>query len=338
MQLPIADLHCDLLCYLSRNAEHTPYDLPVRCAIPQLKKGNVKVQTLAIFTETQPGSSKNGLAQADVFKGLPTRFPDVFEFIRSGEQFGHLENSLKIGILPAIENASSFCEENDHIDEVLSNLTCLQRKIGKLAYVSLTWNSENRFGGGAATNVGLKSDGKRLINYLVSKKIPLDFSHTSDRLAYDIINYLEKENLYLPLLASHSNLRSVTNLPRNLPDDITKEIIRRKGLIGLNFFRAFVGVDSSDYFIRHLERILEFNGEKSFCFGADFFHDDDLSPQYRMKGDPFFPSFDNSSAYPHLIDLWRKRHSTTYEVLKLISYHNVVNFLRLNLFETSFLS
>ena len=245
---PIADLHCDLLCHLARNPQHTPYDLAVRCAIPQLREGFVKMQTMAIFTETTPGSSKSGFAQLEVFKDLPRRYPDIFELVRRPEQIDLLPSSKTIGILPAIENASSFCEEHDDLETALKKLTTWQRKAGKLAYISLTWNTENRFGGGASTDIGLKNDGKRLIDYLCEFGIALDFSHTSDHLAYDILNHLDKQGLKLPLLASHSNMRTVTNVPRNLPDDLVKEILRRKGIIGLNFIRHFIGETSPEQF------------------------------------------------------------------------------------------
>ena len=138
---PIADLHCDLLCYLSRHATHTPYDLAVRCAIPQLHEGFVKIQTMAIFTETMPGSAKSGFAQAEIFKNLPQHYPGIFELLRRSEQIELLPHSKAIGILPAIENASSFCEESDDLESALKQLTSWQRKIGKLVYMSLTWNT-----------------------------------------------------------------------------------------------------------------------------------------------------------------------------------------------------
>jgi len=97
---PIADLHCDLLLYLSLDRKRTPYDPPVRCSIPQLRQGNVKIQTMAIYTETVEGSVKSGISQVEAFLNLLKNHSDVFERIQ--------ENSNKIGIIPAIENASAF--------------------------------------------------------------------------------------------------------------------------------------------------------------------------------------------------------------------------------------
>ena len=60
-------------------------------------------------------------------------------------------------------------------------------------------------------------------------------SHTSDALAHDIFNHIDKHKLAVPVIASHSNFRSVSDHVRNLPDEIANEIVNRNGLIGMNF-------------------------------------------------------------------------------------------------------
>lgn len=334
---PIADLHCDLLCYLSRDPQRSPYDAAVRCSIPQLRAGNVKLQTMAIFTETCSGSTQSGLAQVESFKKLMNDHSDVFELIRDSSQFETLQNSNKVGILPAIENASSFCEENEPLEDALTRLTKMQRKIGKFTYVSLTWNTENRFGGGALTSVGLKNDGKHLIDYLCEHGIALDFSHASDHLAYDILNHLDQSSLQVPLLASHSNFRFITHAPRNLPADLAKEILKRQGLIGLNFIRPFIGPESTNNFFKQLEYGLQLGYTEGICLGADFFFTDDVSSSHRKPPEElFFPEFDNASVYPKIIDLWKKELSLSKEQITDICYNNLVKFLTNQLEFTKF--
>lgn len=325
---PIADLHCDLLSYLSRDPQRSPYDLASRCSIPQLKEGNVKFQMMAIFTETGPGSVQSGMAQVQAFKKILNNHSDVFEIIRDSVQLKTLQISNKIGILPAIENASSFCEEHEPLKEALDRLTMVQRKIGKCAYISLTWNTENRFGGGALTSVGLKNDGKQLIDYLCEHGIALDFSHASDHLAFEVLNYLEQNNLQLPLIASHSNFRSIVNVPRNLPQDLAKEILKRQGLIGLNFIRLFVGPDSTNNFIKQLEYSLQLGYPQGICLGADFFYIEDVSVEHRKSPEQlFFPDFDHAGAYVKVIDLWKNALALSPDQLANICFNNLIHFL-----------
>lgn len=327
----IADLHCDLLWYLSLDSQRTAHDLAVRCAIPQLREGKVKIQALPIFVETDGNSVTSGAKQAAIFKALPQTYPDTFHLLRQQSDIDDLSNHDKIGIIPAIENASAICDEKEDLSQGLERLTALQRKVGKLLYVSLTWNSENRFGGGAHTKIGLKEDGKKLVEYLCTKQIPIDLSHSSDYLAGDLLNYIEKKGVSPFLIASHSNMRAVCEASRNLPDDIAKEIIKRQGVIGLNFVRYFLGKDSPHSFVQQLEYLLKLGGERAVCLGADFFCIEDLPPHLKKPADVlFFPSYSHAGTYGHVVDLWKKEMSLTDTLITDICYGNFMRFFSLS--------
>lgn len=182
-----------------------------------------------------------------------------------------------------------------------SNDSVLSTKISPLAYISLTWNGENRFGGGTGSKAGLKADGKELLKWMSAHRVPLDFSHASDRLAEDCLNYIEQQGLSLPVLASHSNFRAITPQERNLPDWLAKELIAREGLIGINLFTPFIG--SAETLIRHLEHALALKGEKALAFGADFFCDTDFPDLLSKYGitQAYLPSFDNAACFPRLL-------------------------------------
>lgn len=329
----LTDLHCDLLWYLSLNPKRTATDAEARCAIPQLKEGKVKIQTMAIFVETNPESYQSAQKQADIYRKLPSIYPDAFRFMHQLSDLDDLHSQEKIGIVPAIENASAICHEDEDLENTLKQLTILQKKIGRLLYVSPTWNCENRFGGGASTKIGLKEDGKVLVDYLNERGIALDFSHTSDYLAYDLLNYIDKKGLHLPVIASHSNMRAVTNVQRNLPDEVAREIIKRDGLIGINFVRSFVGNDSPDYFSRHLEHLLKLGGERNVCFGADFFCVDDLPLEIRKPLDAtFFPGYNHAGTYGKVLELWKRELSLSDENLEAACHGNFLRFLRKKFF------
>lgn len=326
LSIPIADLHCDLLCYLAHNSTRTPHDLAVRCSIPQLQEGNVKIQTMAIFAETEPDSSKKGVKQAEIFLSLCRQFPGIFKRYQPDDD---PVNTAQIALLPSIENASSFCAEGEDLEKSLTELDVWQRKMGKFLYMSLTWNTENRFGGGSHTNIGLKCDGQRVLQYLSRRNIALDISHASDRLAEEALNYIDKEKLNLSVIASHSNLRSVHEASRNLPDDLAKEIVKRNGIIGLNFVRFFVGPDNPKNFIRQMEHAIKLGCQDALCFGADFFYGNDVSPAYRKTSEElFFPHFDHAGTYWKVLELWRSAGNVSEEVISGICYGNFQRFLK----------
>lgn len=318
---PIADIHCDLLCYLQGDPVRSACDPASRCALPQLRAGHVQLQVLAIFTETAVDSLQKGIEQATIYKALPTKHPQ--DFIHG------LSNAIdKISLLYAFENASSFCSEDEPLEKGLKRLSGIFQEIGNPLYISLTWNSENRFGGGAHTDIGLKDDGRQLLEKLDRTGIAVDLSHTSDRLAYDLIEEIDKKGFDIPIIASHSNCRTVLNLPRNLPDALIREIIHRQGIIGLNLYSKFVGPDTQTYLIRHLTHLLELGAAHSIAFGADFFYDLDLPISSRHAGELFSAQFPNSACYGSLLKLFKSTLALEESTLKALAHGNVTAFIQ----------
>lgn len=297
MLVPINDLHCDLLHYLALKPNRTADDPASRCSIPQLKKGGVVFQVLAIYEETKPGCSQSGLRQFSAFQNLLKTHPTELHLFKRGQK-----QFKPITIAVAIENASTLLDESEPFELCSERLEKMVREPAPPFYISLTWNQENRFGGGSSSQVGLKKDGELLLELMGRYHIPADLSHTSDRLAHDILNYIDKKGLKIRILASHSNFRKIIPVARNLTDEIAREIIRRKGLIGMNWFRHFVGSQPTDM-IRHIEHGLTLGGEKTLCLGADYFSDID-SPAELHPMKPFqFPGYDDSSCYPEILRL-----------------------------------
>jgi membrane dipeptidase len=313
----VADLHCDLLSYLAQDARRTIDDEEVRCSLKQLTQGSVYFQTLAIFTETVEGGVSSARKQFELFCKLPKIYPKAFERLIDKTLLAPKD---KIYIAAAIENASGLCNESEPLLSCFSRLDNYMKTAGPILYVSLTWNQENRFGGGNLTNVGLKRDGELLLEYLDGKGIAVDLSHTSDALAEEILTYIDKKNLRLIPIASHSNFRAVCNQLRNLKDEIAKEIVKRGGIIGLNFFRPFLGVNGEEDLRRQVEYARSLGAFDHYCFGADFFYDKDLS-QCLYPSPFYYERFSNAGCYPNVISYLKN--SFSFEELEKMAYKNL---------------
>ncbi len=301
MSHPIVDLHCDLLSYLANvdNANASNTD-DIGCAIPFLRKGNVRLQVLASYVPTNETSVGDADRQYDLFKRLPDDYSDDFANVNL--------RTLENGPLPAngtcvvaaIENASALCSEGEQLDVLPSRLEEILERVGSIAYVTLTHHGENRFGGGTMTEVGLKDEGVVLLKCLHEKGIAVDLSHTSDLLARDILNCIDREGFGIPILASHSNFREECKHPRNLPDWLAKEIVNRGGVIGINFIRAFVHLEDPSHLTRHILYGFELGCGQGLCFGADFFYWKDSLDQGRI---PFYhPEHENAGEYQEILD------------------------------------
>ena len=324
MTYHISDMHCDLLLFLNADPQRTAYQQEVRSSIPQLQAGGVKTQILAIYVPTEQGCAQWAANQLSIYQSLPSKYPEL--------HFANQANDPhSIGIMHAIENASGICEENESIDLVFQRLKQMEKTVGMPLYMSLTWNTENRFGGGNFSKVGLKSDGKLLLDFLHQKQVAVDFSHASDALAYDVLNYIDQHSLKIQVIASHSNMRRQHDVPRNLPDDIAKEILRRGGIIGMNFIRSFIGpkdVPAEVSLLKHLEHVLKLGGEKQVCFGADFFYEGDIPEQFRKPVEEYFyPDFGDASVYGKVLGLYEKHLGLSFEILRGIASENFKFFI-----------
>ena len=316
----VIDLHCDLLGCIEQEPK-LHFDHPdLNCSIPQLLKGGVKLQTLALFTITCSGSTRIAEKQIALYQKLLSTYPTVAPFST------YNPTSDKLHCILAIENASGLAEEDEPLDQAFKRFEAIQN-IERILYVSLTWNQENRFGGGNVTTVGLKRDGEVFLEYLSGKNVAIDLSHTSDGLAHDIINYIDKKSLMLIPIASHSNFRSIKDVSRNLPNDLAKEIIKRSGVIGINFVRHFVGERPQD-FLEHIRHGIALDGENALCLGADFYGGIDLPASLipDLSFPTFQPGFGNSSCYPEFLSLLGQAFSE--EQVKKIASGNVNLFLK----------
>lgn len=324
MNQPVIDLHCDLLAHMLSMPSPDPFDRDgIGCSFPDLAAGNVKLQVMAIFTATAKGSTALALKQSEIFASFLANYPDDCTLVHDASTLSGIATSSKLGMIAAIENASGFCEEDEALEVGFERLEQIIANTTRILYIGLTHHAENRFGGGNNSTAGLKEDGKTLLQYLSGKKIAVDFSHASDALAHDMLNYISEHSLEVPILASHSNYRAVFDHVRNLPDDLAKEIIERGGIIGVNFLRAFVNNDDPNVLYQHINHGIKLGGANSICFGADYFATGNHPDQSRV---PFyFEEHGDASRYPFILDAISDQVSP--DVIDGIRSENVMNYM-----------
>src|SRR2546428_10079763 len=63
----------------------------------------------------------------------------------------------------------------------------------------------------------------------------VDVSHVSDKTMSDALDVSKA-----PIFASHSSARALSNVPRNIPDDLLRRIAKNGGVIQVNFYSVFV--------------------------------------------------------------------------------------------------
>ena len=163
---------------------------------------------------------------------------------KSGEDMKKAHSMRKAAAFLSIEDISLM---GKYVENV--------REMG-FRFAMLTWNYENKYGCGAAFD---QEKG-------LSQNLVMDVSHLSDQGVEDLFGLTDR-----PIIASHSNVREVRDRPRNIKKEHLKELIRRKGIIGMNFFSNFVGEEPKvEDLLRHMDQVLEMGGEDCLAIGSDF--------------------------------------------------------------------
>ena len=105
-----------------------------------------------------------------------------------------------------------------------------------------------------AGDSGLSRFGKDVIHEMNRLGMLIDITHVPDNLQLSIIAESKA-----PVIASHSCVRALNDRPREIPDEILKELAKKEGAIMITFHSAHL---SREYAARHNKAFEKFNTEK----------------------------------------------------------------------------
>ncbi len=177
----------------------------------------------------------------------------------------------KIAAIFHIEGAEAI-DPDLHMLEVLHSAGL--RSIGPV------WSRPTIFGEGVPFSFpstpdvgsGLTELGIALVKRCNELKIMIDLSHLNEAGFWDVARHSSA-----PLVATHSNVHSITQHSRNLTDKQLRAIADSDGLVGLNFAAAFLREDGKmladvplSQMLKHLDYLLEILGEDRVGLGSDY--------------------------------------------------------------------
>lgn len=310
----ICDCHCDTLTELyNKNAplyeNEQHFDIKRQIAL------GGGLQFCAIYVPTEvfryQGGLRYTLCLLDKYnhelKKLHESGIDVLQ-VRTAEDAGNVLKH-KAATLLAIE-------EGGAIDGSLEALRCLY-ELGVRA-MTLTWSNRNDIADGIneeATGSGLTLFGKQVVAEMNRLGMLVDVSHISTAGFWSVIETSTK-----PIIATHSNAKSLCSHPRNLNDEQIKALAQNGGLAGITFAGQFLEEDWRNACIesvyKHIDYMLNLIGNDDHIgFGSDF---DGIShPPYNIQG---------VQDYKPLIEYLCKYYSD--ETINKITHQNVINLLQ----------
>jgi membrane dipeptidase len=119
-------------------------------------------------------------------------------------------------------------------------------------YMTLTHFKTNDWAdssGDAAVHDGLTDFGREVVREMNRLGMMVDISHVSDKTFYDAL-----ETSRAPVIASHSSLRALCDIPRNMSDDMIRALARKGGLVNINFNIAYLDRKTYDIFAAYQEQ------------------------------------------------------------------------------------
>jgi membrane dipeptidase len=112
-------------------------------------------------------------------------------------------------------------------------------------YMTLTHNNNNNWAdaanGSGAPNNGLSPFGKQVVAEMNRLGMMVDVSHVSDKTFADVIAVSQS-----PVIASHSSCRAISNVKRNMSDEMIVAMAKKGGVIQINFACDFLSQAVAD--------------------------------------------------------------------------------------------
>jgi membrane dipeptidase len=200
--------------------------------IPRLKAGGVGGQFWSVYVpSTMPGSTAvtATLEQIEVVHRMTKRWPEVFELALTAED---VERSFRRGRI-----ASMIGMEGGHsIDNSLATLR-MTYALGA-RYMTLTHNNHTAWADSAAeapVHGGLTAFGEEVVREMNWLGMIVDLSHVSPETMEDALRVSTA-----PVIFSHSSARAVTDVPRNVPDTVLRQLPKNGGVVMITFVPGFI--------------------------------------------------------------------------------------------------
>jgi membrane dipeptidase len=224
--------------------KHTYYEAD----IPRLREGHVGAVFFGIAVEPQDYPPHLWIPRAleliDAVHQQVRQHSRDLEIALTAEDIRRAHSSGRIAVLMGVEGGHM-------IQDSLPMLRTYYR-LG-VRYMTLTHFKTNDWADSSAdvaAHNGLTPFGRDVVREMNRLGMMVDISHVSDKTFYGAL-----EVSRAPLIASHSSLRALCDIPRNMSDDMIRALAAKGGLVNINFNAAYLDLAANKQFTQfHAER------------------------------------------------------------------------------------
>lgn len=264
----------------------------IQTDIPRMKDGGLDAEFFSIYVASSyakdGGAARRALQMMDGVYEQIRRHPGSLELAGTVADIRRLHKTGKIAALMGIEGGHA-------IEDSLPALRMFYRM--GIRYMTLTHTNTNNWadsaGGisvkGENRHSGLSDFGKEVVREMNRLGMMVDISHVSDETFNDCI-----EVSRAPLIASHSSCRALTNVPRNMSDEMLRALAKNGGVVMINFYNGFINTEYArpgmpaptkpaekatlDMLMQHFEHAIKVAGIDHVGIGSDFDGVDGMLP------------------------------------------------------------
>jgi membrane dipeptidase len=200
--------------------------------IPRMEEGGVDAIFFAVW---MPSKIRGTIAvqraekQIEAVQAQVKKHSNELVFATTADQIRAASAQNKVAILLGIEGG--------HM--INSDLAVLRRFADQgVRYVTLTHSGNCEWADSSTDKPlhnGLSPFGKQVIAEMNRLGMMVDVSHVSDKTFHDVLATSKA-----PIIASHSNCRALCDHPRNMSDEMIRELAAKGGLIQINFHIGFL--------------------------------------------------------------------------------------------------
>ena len=267
------DSHIDSEYSLLRPDYVDPEGLSIGQVTPyKMYQGGLSAAFFAVFVEQGPDTRKGydsayayTINELDNLKEYVSQRPDSLVWVTSPQQLQRAHREGKKGFIPALENGYGMGDSIDHLD------TLCKRGV---QYVTLCHFRNNHLCGSSTEKKdpgkGLTPFGREAVERMNRLGMMIDLSHASTETLYEVLE-LSKA----PVLATHSGVRAVNDLKRNLSDEEIKALAAKGGVVQVASGAWFVSPGPEreamlDQLIEHILHVKNLVGIEHVGLGTDF--------------------------------------------------------------------
>lgn len=264
--MKLIDLHCDTMNRLMSNPDEDLLCNKGQVDVEKLRKGDGAAQVFAIWEDMGKLKEKPFPYFQKVCASFGKAMAACDNYLEHAKSFG------EYSAIGSREKMAAFLslEDGGFLEGETENL--LEAYHQGVRMITLTWNYPNELGYPnyryIHSDKGLTPKGFEFLEIMEAKRILPDVSHLSDKGTMEVLRRFKG-----PVVASHSNARSVHSHWRNMTDEQLRALAETGGIAGINFYGEFLeGSFQSRVapMVEHIRHMKKVAGIDSVAIGTDF--------------------------------------------------------------------